>query len=42
LAGASVALRLAIRDDLQTALGRIGKWWLFIIDATGDSAQRIA
>lgn len=31
MAGASLALWFAIRDDLQTTSGRIGKWWLLLI-----------
>jgi hypothetical protein len=31
MAGASLALWFALRDDLHTTAGRIGRWWLLLI-----------
>src|SRR5262245_29675461 len=31
MAGASLAVWVAIRDDLQTTAGNIGTWWLLVV-----------
>jgi hypothetical protein len=31
MAGASLAVWFAIRDDVQTRAGQIGKWWLLVV-----------